>query len=51
MTEFVTMIEEMLLNSGRDNWELIYIPQEQVYMVKIGGKRIYLWEVEPYDQT
>lgn len=51
MINFIVMLEDMLRNSGRDDWELIYLPEVKAYVLKIDGTRIYLEEGEPYDRA
>lgn len=41
----ITKIEDMLKTSGDENWEIIYLPKEDGYIIKFNGDSIFMCDV------
>lgn len=46
MIQFITTLEDILTNSGRDDWEIIYHPKLKGYILKIDEVAVFLMRVD-----
>ena len=49
MTNFIVKLEDMLLTSGKDNWEIMYIPEHNGYLLKIDEDVIFMTKINEED--
>lgn len=49
MISFVCKLEDMLRNSGYEDWEIMYIPDLHGYILKLDGEAIYMTRADKSD--
>ena len=42
MIDFITSLELILKNSGREDWEIRYIPDEHCYLLILDGAAVWM---------
>ena len=42
MTDFIIKLEDMLTVAGYEDWEIVYIPDQDAYVLKLDDDRIGL---------
>lgn len=45
MIDFIIKLEDMLNISGYEDWEIIYLPDEDGYVLKLDGDAIFMCDV------
>lgn len=45
MIDFVVKLEDMLKQSGYEDWEIRYFPNEKAYVLKFDGDTIFMRKV------
>lgn len=45
MIDFIVKLEDMLRQSGYEDWEIRYLPTEKAYSLKLDGDTILMREV------
>ena len=46
MIDFIVKLEDMLKLSDNDDWEIMYIPEYEGYLLKIDGDAVFMSEVD-----
>lgn len=46
MIDFIIKLEDMLKLSGYEDWELMYIPEYDGYLLKLDGDAIFMTNVK-----
>lgn len=45
MIDFIVKLEDMLRQSGYEDWEIRYLPEKKVYALKLDGDIIFMRKV------
>ena len=45
MIDFIIKLEDMLVKSGCEDWEIQYFPQKKAYILKLDGDAILMKKV------
>lgn len=46
MIDFIIKLEDMLKLSGYEDWELMYVPEHDGYILKLDGDAIFMTNVK-----
>lgn len=46
MIDFIIKLEDMLKLSGYEDWELMYVPEHDGYVLKLDGDAIFMTNVK-----
>ena len=46
MIDLIVKLEDMLKNSGYTDWEIIYVPEYEGYLLKLDGDAIFMSKVD-----
>lgn len=51
MITFITKLEDMLKMSGYEDWEIMYLPEEDGYVLKLDGDAIFMCNVSKKEKN
>ena len=46
MIDFIVKLEEILKNSGNEDWDIKYVPEEDGYLIRLDDDFILMTKVE-----
>lgn len=46
MINFIVKLEDILRNSGNDDWEIRYYPSDNFYVLELDGDRICMFNLD-----
>ena len=50
MIDFIIKLEDMLRNSGYEDWEVTYVPELKGYILKLDDDAIYMTNAKESDE-
>lgn len=51
MIDFIVKLEDMLKQSGYEDWEISYFPQERAYVLKLDNDTIFMRPITGKETT